>query len=308
MIYEPELLRRLVAIVETNNMRVAAEMVGVTQPALTRSLKLLEAAVGGVLFERRDRGLHLTALGKLVHAQARHLLREHQLAEAELNALQNGEQGQLRIAAAPVWMTTILPPAIAKMHQRFPKLFIKLKSTNYTEGVEGLKEGEFDAFFGGFQRRESLPSYLVRKALFNAKLVIVANAEHPIHDRSAAAEDLLAQTWLSYQSEVAYLDTINATLDDTAEISIGANLQCDSMLTALELLRQGDYLAVLPSSFLNSDSGKGLKIVSTDLPAIRFASGPIYRRSLEANHAMTMMLDLTKAQVASLSNWGAEFS
>ncbi|WP_299472624.1 LysR family transcriptional regulator [uncultured Roseibium sp.] len=303
MTYDPESLRRLVAIVETSNMRAAAETVGVTQPALTRSLKLLETAAGGALFERRDRGMHLTALGKLVHAHARHLLREHQLAEAELRALQDGEQGQLRIAAAPVWMTTILPSAVARVHRIYPKLLIKLKSANYSEAVMGLKEGEFDVFFGGFQRRESLPSFLVRKPLFSAKLVIVAHQDHPIHKRSVRAEDLIEQMWLSYQSEIAYLDTINTMLEDTSEVSIGASLQCDSMLTALELLRQGDYLAVLPSSFLNSANGEGLKVVSTDLPAIRYASGPIYRRSLEANRAMRMLLEIAEAQVSSFSNW-----
>ena len=275
--YDPETLRRLVAIVETSNMRAAAEHVGVTQPALTRSLKLLEAAAGGAIFERRDRGLHLTSLGKLVPAHARHLLREHQLAEAELRALRTGEQGQLRVAAAPVWMTTILPAVVSKVHKNYPKLLIKLKSANYSEAILGLKQGEFDVFFGGFQRRESLPSFLVRKPLFNSRLVIVARSGHPIHDRRVQAEDLIQQRWLSYQSEIAYLDTINTTLEDTSEAGVTACLQCDSMLTALELLRQGDYLAVLPSSFLSSENGRGLDVVATDLPAIRFASGPIYR-------------------------------
>ncbi|MCV0426584.1 MAG: LysR family transcriptional regulator [Roseibium sp.] len=301
MIYDPESLRRFVAIVEASNMRTAADVVGVTQPALTRSLKLLEAAAGGMLFERRSRGLRLTPLGRLVHTQARHFLREHQLAEAELRALKNGEQGQLRVAAAPVWMTTILPPVLANVHQRYAQLLITLTSANYSEALAGLKEGEFDVFFGGFQRQESLPSFLVRKPLFDAKLVIVARSGHPILTSGFRTEDLIVQPWLSYKSEIAYLDTINASLQETCSSGVKASLQCDSMLTALELLRRGDYLAVLPSSFLSSANGQGLEVVATDLPAISYQSGPIYRRSLEVNQAVRLLLEESERQVSAFS-------
>ncbi|MET1416659.1 hypothetical protein ABVF61_30620 [Roseibium sp. HPY-6] len=78
-------------------------------------------------------------------------------------------------------------------------------------------------------------------------------------------------------------------------------------MATLDLLRQGDYLAVLPSSFLNSENGRGLEVVETDLPAIRFASGTIYRRSLEANLAMQMLLEVVQGQVATFSSWEPGF-
>ncbi|WP_372571657.1 LysR family transcriptional regulator [Ruegeria jejuensis] len=295
------LLQRFVSVVENGTLRRAADTLNVTQPALTRSLKLLEEAVGGALFERRGRGLSLTPLGDQLLSQARHLLREHQLAEAELAALREGERGQIRIGAASVWMTKLLPPSIAQMHETYPLFSISLQSMNYPEAVEALQSGQLDAFFGGFQHVEPLPSYLIRTPLFKARLKVVARKDHPILQQSPVrAEDLSRYHWVSFQSELAYLSTIGEAIRAATGSRPYASINCDSMMTALDLLRHGDYLALLPSSFLKSDGRGDLGIIETDLDEIAFDSGPIYRRSLQQNKAFGTLLDKAMQQVDAL--------
>jgi len=293
------LLQRFLGVVDCGTLHAAAEAIGVTQPALTRSLKLLEESVGEALFERRGRGLTLTPLGVLLAEQARHLLREQQLAEAELLAFRKGEHGNLRVGAASIWMMELLPKVIARMHESYPLLQVTLSSMNYAEGAAGLQDGTLDAFFGGFQIMEPLPSYLIRRPLFVARLVVIARAGHPIFDLPTADAAALARyRWLSFQSDVAYLDNIREVVREACGQPLHVTAQCDSMSTTLELLRQGDYLAFLPSSFLTRAGGKGLDVVTTELPDVQFNSGPIFRRFLQQNAAFTLLLDTAVREVA----------
>lgn len=298
MLSNTHLLQRFLSVVDHGTLHAAAEAVGVTQPALTRSLRLLGESVGGTLFEKRGRNLVLTPLGRLLTEQARHLMREQQLAEAELLAFRKGEHGNLRIGAASIWMLDLLPKVIARLHQRYPALQFTLSSMNYAEGARGLQDGRLDAFFGGFQRMEPLPSYLVRRPLFVARLVVIARSGHPIFDQPVADSDALAHySWLSFQSDAAYLDNIREVLREASGKPLRVTAHCDSMSTTLKLLSEGDYLAFLPSSFLTRPRDRGLRIVKTELPEVKFNSGPIYRRFLQQNAAFKYLLENAAAEV-----------
>lgn len=291
-------LRRFIAVVEHGTLHKAAEALGLTQPALTRSIKVLEDNFGAPLFERRARGVHLTTLGERALQHARHILRECQLAEIDIDSEREGETGSLRMAAAPIWMSSILPQSIARMHALHPQLRVHLTSMSYSEALPKLHNGELDVFCGGFQRVEGLPSFLARRSLFTAQLKVVARKDHPIFKQEQIGpHELLAQTWVSYQSDMAYLDMIMNEIFERVGERVVAAVQCESMLTALALLREGDYLAFLPSGFATSEHGEGLKVVETELANAAFDSGIIFRRSLQSNRAFKTLVSFAETRI-----------
>lgn len=301
MLSNLESISRFVAIVEEGTMRRAADRCGVTQAALTRSLKLLEESVGTALFDRRARGLHLTPMGNEVLQQARHLLREVQLSEAEIRSRQAGERGLLRLAAAPGWLWSIIPGILPEVHKNYPGLTFELTAQNYEDAMPLLKNGECDAFFGGFQKVEPLPSFLVRKPMFTARLAVAARQSHPLmQQKKVTLHDLLNCSWISFQNDVAYLDTLNAIIHKNTGETIKASIHCDSMLPALELLRSGDYVSLLPSNFINHLYGDGVGILRLEIDDISFQSGPIFRRGLQGNSAFKLLLDLARERVEAL--------
>ncbi|ASJ75648.1 LysR family transcriptional regulator [Granulosicoccus antarcticus] len=275
-------LRRLVAIADCGTVHAAAEMLSLTQPALSRSIRLLEEEWNVQLFERHPRGLRLTPFGERACQHARHLLRECQLAEDDLTALSGGGMGLIRLAGAPVWMSTILPQVIVDMHELYPDLQIQLSSMKFTVALEELDNGGLDIYCGGFQKTEKMPSFLVSQPLFGTRLNVVARKGHPILSRPLARLDpLLDYPWVSYMSDRAYLgmlmDKVQAATGQRKE----AVVFCDSMLAALNLLNNGNYLAFLPSTFITLMPGFDLQIISTDIAEVGFDSGIIFRRSLE---------------------------
>lgn len=294
------LLQRFLRVVDLGSLHAAADGIGVTQPALTRSLKLLEESIGEPLFEKRGRNLTLTPLGELLTEQAKHLLREQQLAEAELMSFRKGERGNLRLGAASLWMAELLPKVMAKVSADFPSLQVTISSMNYNVGLAGLKDGSIDAFFGGFQNMDSLPSYLIRKPLFVARLVVIARQGHPILKAQLAdIGALTSYNWMSFQSDAAYLNHIAEEIRRQNGGKLNVTMQCDSMTTTLKLLRHSDHLAFLPSSFLALAAETGLAVVDTKLPDVQFNSGPIFRRSLQQNTAFAALLDEATQQVKS---------
>lgn len=294
-------LTRLVAVADHGTLHRAAEHLDLTQPAISRSIKLLEDRAGAPLFERRGRGVQLTPLGARVAQHARAILRECALAQTDVATLRDGESVNLQIAAAPVWMSSILPVAIARTQAAYPRMTITLRSLSYSEAIPLLNNGDIDVFCGGFQLQESLSSFLVRKPIFTSNLTVIARDTHPILALpNIGARELLACSWLSYQSDVAYLDMIMEKISAQTGQQKQAVVQCESMLTALELLRCGDYLAFLPSSFIASSFGTGLCMVPTETTEASFQSGMIYRRSLGDNVPFQLLCNLANERIRAL--------
>ncbi len=296
-----EQLKRFVAVAETGTVHRAAESLGLTQPAVTRSIKLLEEKLSAPLFDRQGRGMHLTPFGHRTLQHARHILGECQLANNDLRSVRDGEVGNLRVAAAPVWMSSILPPAIAHLHKHFPEISVTLTALNYNEALPLLRNGTLDMFCGGFQQFENLPSFLVRKATFKTQLSIVARLAHPIQQSQVVEPStLLAYPWISYQSDLAYLDTLMDPIEKKIGKRVTAKVFCNSMLTVLELLRQADYLAYLPESFCRSNFGSGLTVI--EIPGVNttFESGLIYRRGMSTGTAFNCLYDFTFKRLAEL--------
>ncbi len=299
MFHKLENIRRFAQVAEQGSLYAAAQQLGITQPALTRSIQLLEDACGAPLFDRHSRGLHLTPLGTRTLRHAKHILRECQLAETDLRSMIKGETGLLRIAAAPVWMSTILPGVIARLNERHPNLRIQLSALTEAQGRPGLHNGDLDLICGGFQDMDELPSFLVRRAFFRVDLKIVARSDHPIFKTPNDDLALLLQyPWISYQSDRAYLDLVMDSLFAHTGQRKPAAVQCDSMLTVLNLLQEGSYLAFLPGSFVDSVAGYDLRTFDRCETLETFASGIIYRRSLESNAAFQLFLDTVESRVA----------
>lgn len=294
-----ESLRRLVAIADCGTVHAAAEALSLTQPALSRTIRLMEAQCREQLFERHPRGLRLTPFGERACQHARHLLRECQLAEDDLTAQGGGGMGVIRLAAAPVWMSIILPQAIADLHRHYPELQVQLSVRNFPAALEELDNGKLDIYCGGFQKTEQMPSFLVRKPLFGTRLNVVARQGHPILARPLdSLYPLLEYPWVSYLSDRGYLDTVM----DKVKLATGqrreAAVSCDSLLAVLNLLNNGDYLAFLPSTFITLLPGFDLQIIQTAIAEAGFNSGIIYRRSLERS----LILEAFQASIEARMN------
>src|SRR5919108_6228271 len=94
-------IRDLLAVVEAGSLRAAARRVGVSQPAMSKSLAQLEREVQAQLLLRTARGVVLTPAGRALVARARVIEAELRKAQEDLTALRGGQEGMVAFGVGP---------------------------------------------------------------------------------------------------------------------------------------------------------------------------------------------------------------
>jgi DNA-binding transcriptional LysR family regulator len=119
-------LKSFVALAEAGSFGHAAEVLGVSQPALSRMIQQIETRLGARLFDRDTRKLRLTPAGERLEPLARRLISAYRDVFADFDNFVAGRQGVVRIAALPSIATLLLPATIARFRERQPDVHIEI--------------------------------------------------------------------------------------------------------------------------------------------------------------------------------------
>lgn len=115
-------MRAFVTIAELRSFRSAAEVLGVSQPALSRRLKALEQALGVALLERSTRHVAPTIAGRQLAPIVRRMISELESSVLSLNGSSSDRQGRVTIACIATAAVTFLPRVIENYYKQFPKV------------------------------------------------------------------------------------------------------------------------------------------------------------------------------------------
>ncbi|MCD2514238.1 LysR family transcriptional regulator [Comamonas endophytica] len=124
--------RLIVALERHRSITRVAEILGSSQPTVTRALADIEDIFHAVLFERTGRGLEPTAAGRVVIAHAAHAIAENDELLVELDGVRAGRQGRLRVGVLPYASTRVLDSTWSYLFSLRPKI-----ATVSTEDVTG---------------------------------------------------------------------------------------------------------------------------------------------------------------------------
>lgn len=116
-------------LISLGSLTAVARELGVTPPAVTRRLNLLEERLGVQLLTRTTRRMSLTAEGEEYLAQARRILTEIEDFEQHLNVSMAEPQGLLRVNATLGFGRSHVAPIVANFHKHFPKVQVELQLT-----------------------------------------------------------------------------------------------------------------------------------------------------------------------------------
>jgi DNA-binding transcriptional LysR family regulator len=142
--FEISQLRCFVAVAEELHFSRAAERLNMTQPPLSRQIRLLEHHVGARLLERNSRTVRLTAAGKAFFPEAARILRMAEEATFTARRVAKGEQGTLSIGFTGGAGYSLLPEVVRRLRQHSPGVALTLKELVSTEQVEALNSGQID--------------------------------------------------------------------------------------------------------------------------------------------------------------------
>jgi DNA-binding transcriptional LysR family regulator len=136
-----EQLRIFLAVAERQHMTRAAEVLNLTQPAVSAAIAALESRHGLPLFHRIGRNIELTEAGKLLRGEAQAILRRVQDAESSLADLRGLRRGRLRLAASQTVGNYWLPPLMARFRRAFANIDLDLTIGNTEQVAAAVKDG-----------------------------------------------------------------------------------------------------------------------------------------------------------------------
>jgi DNA-binding transcriptional LysR family regulator len=172
-------LTHLLAVAEKGTIGKAAESLGISQPALTKSIRTLEAALGVKLLERRPRGVFPTAYGDAVIARARSVrLHMHDLLN-ELQSLRAGIGGIVRIGMAQSVASRLVPLATLRVLAENSSVRFSVTTGAVDRLVALLLAGDIEFAVTPFGR-QSFGSGVVEEFLFHDRPMVVVRAGHPL--------------------------------------------------------------------------------------------------------------------------------
>ena len=143
-----ELYRVFYTVAKCGSLTRAAEELYISQPAVSQSIKQLENQLGVPLFDRRHRGMELSAQGgKVIFAEVERALELLQQAENRLAETQSSAVGTIRVGASDTIFEYFLADKIVEFHETFPAVKIELMADFTPDTIEKLKANRCDVAF-----------------------------------------------------------------------------------------------------------------------------------------------------------------
>lgn len=189
-------LRLLTAVIEHGGFSRAAEALGLSQPAVSHSLKALSAAIGTPAVEVIGRRVRLTQAGELLYEHAKRILAEFEAAGSALDELHGLQRGRLRVAGDTTVGIYVLPDLLGAFRHAHPSIAVHLGVDNRQGLYERLVAGEVDFVVSGRRWEDSSIPLVVRPFLAN-ELIAIASPRHPLASREQVTlADLAAEPFI----------------------------------------------------------------------------------------------------------------
>ncbi len=236
-------LRTVRAIDQAGGLARAADMLNITQSALSHQIKGLEDQMGVELFVRRSKPLRLSAAGQRLLRLADKILPEIDALEAEFRGLQQGSAGRLHIAIECHACFEWLFPVLERFRKAWGDVDVDIRPGLAFDALPALQKEEVDLVVSSDP--EDLAG-VTFKPLFDYEPVFVASGQHALADKPyIEAEDFRGETLLTYPVDRTRLDVFTELLTP-AKVEPAAIRQVELTAVILLLVASNRGVAVLP--------------------------------------------------------------
>lgn len=285
-------LRVFLAVIDFGGFHRAADHLAMSQPALTRRIQGLEAAIGAPLFERSTRKVALTAIGRGLEPLVRRMIDELESSLLSIGDLGRVQHGQVNIACIPTAAFYFLPRVVQAYNALYPRIRFRIVDEGASECLASVARGEVE--FGLNLLGASDPD-LTFTPLTDDPFVLACRRDHPLAKR----DDL---TWADLQGMPLIgvsKSSGNRVLLDTALSKSAIRLEwlCEvnHLSTSLGLVEAGLGASVLPR--LATPQGDHPIIVTKAIrdPVIQRTIGIVERRHVRLSPAAQRFRDMLAA-------------
>ncbi|MEO1024413.1 MAG: LysR substrate-binding domain-containing protein [Pseudomonadota bacterium] len=248
-------LRCFVTVARKKSFVAAAESLGLTQPAVSRSVRELELTLGHDLFDRSTRGAELTKRGQdFLDAAEAGLLQIWQGAKAVIGEV--GSNEAVRIGALPNVCSQFLPKVIEAFKAEFPEVTVIVNPGTNAGLLSDLRLGATDLVIGRLSSSEDMRG-LIFEALYDEPLVFVVRSEHPLSGGPALLQDALDYPMMLPPEGTIIRQEISRFLAGHGAAKLANIIETTSSDFQRAYLASTDCVAVIPKGVVQSDLDSG---------------------------------------------------
>lgn len=260
-------LIQLSAVVDAGSVSKGAAALGLSQPALSRSLAQLEARVGKPLFIHDRRPLQATPLGIQLAAHGRRILAESRRATEVVQSLLRGTGGLVRVGGVPFFMDAMISRIIAGFQNDHPDVVFEQSYGNLTEVGNGLRADQLDLGIVPLGSSGE-PEGLVFTAILAARNVVCCRTGHPLQRaKRLTTGDLGRFPWVAPLPGSPLLADLFAIRSSLGSVELDIRYSGGSLLSVINYMTETDALAILPFSVWFAERKQNrIAVLPVDIP------------------------------------------
>lgn len=185
-------LRLAQAVARHGNFRRAAQILGISQPQLSRRIQALETELGCALFERDRQGVAITREGEFILREADRLLEADDAFRASVARIRRRSDGELRLCAGAFASQSWVPSAIAAFTEAHPDVAISMREIDWWKLADAVLDGECHLAIGECSEAEQNADIVVERFPERQGAAFV-RAGHKLAGRNALTIDDFAE-------------------------------------------------------------------------------------------------------------------
>ena len=244
-------IRYFIAVAEELHFHNAARRIGVAQPALSRTIKTLEADLGTELFQRTNRKVILTPAGELMLREGQKILHLSERLVESLQASKSGKTGIIRLGYTENAINGALPSVLKKFQTKYPEIKLKLHHLGSANQFKSLDDETIDL---GFVSASNVPSGYESICLQRERFICVVSEDHSlaVHDVTKL-QDLESEPMVrGISSEWSNFHALLAPCFNSAGFEPKISHECLTTLGILRLVSCGLGIAILTESVMDT--------------------------------------------------------
>lgn len=280
-------LQAFAAVVDAGSITAAAQQLGLTVSAASRTLGRLEEKLKTTLLRRTTRRLELTEEGKAFLQNARAIIGSVESAEEQMLARREKPSGRLRIDAATPFMLHVVVPLVPGYRKRFPQVELELNSN---EGIIDLLERRTDVAIRIGRLKDST---LHSRLMGNSRVRILASPGYlEAHGHPRKVQDLAKHTLLGF-SQPESLNAWPILGTDGEPHRIDPDVTSSSGETLRQLALEGAGIVCL-SDFMTArdrESGRLVQVLARQTQDVRQPVNAVYYRNTAISSRIASFID-----------------
>ncbi|WP_457607320.1 LysR family transcriptional regulator [Nitratifractor sp.] len=279
------------AVVEQGHLTNVAKSLGLSQSAVSMSIKEMESVIGRPLFDRINKKLILNEVGRNFHQAVAPLYK--QLEDLEYEFRNTRDKGTVRVGASTTIVDYLIPPIACRYMGTYPEVRVQLKEGNTRDIAEMVKAGELDM---GFVEGDVQDSEIITEIIGNDELIIVT-ANEKIAGRSWTIEELASERWILREegsgTRQVFLDYIKETAP-----RLNIFLELGHTESIKSLLRSGKPITCLSAISVQREIEEGqlFKVDVQDFHCVRHFHS-IYHKDKYRSELFVKFLEFSREMI-----------